>query len=64
MMVVVLIRILTVRLWLPAVFALAINSATGCRQFFKNQIVQNLRVFGNLEADRASLHMTVLNLPQ
>ena len=53
MMVVVLIRILTVRLWLPAVFALAINSVTGCRHSFETKLVQNLRVFGDLEADLA-----------
>ena len=63
-MIVVTFGLVFVRLWLTANFALAVNLVTGCRHAFKNQIVQNLRVLGDLEADLASLHVTVLNLPQ
>ena len=61
---VVTFRLVFVRLWLTARFALAINLVTGCRHSFQIQIVQNLRVLGELEADRASLHVIVQNLPQ
>ena len=40
------------------------HPVTGSRHFFKKQIVQNLRVLGNLEADHARLQITALNLPQ
>ena len=66
MMVVVLIRILTVRLLvargLCACDQLTLSLAASTS--LKNQIVQNFKVLGNLEADHARLHITALNLPQ
>ena len=66
MMVVVLIRILTVRLLvargLCAGDQLTLSLAASTSS--KKQIVQNLRVLGNLEADHARLQITALNLPQ
>ena len=66
MMVVVLIRILTVRRLvargLCACDQLTLSLAASTSS--KKQIVQNIRVVGNLEADRARLHITALNLPQ
>ena len=64
LMIVVTLGLVFARLWLTAIFALAVNSVTSCRHSCKNQNVQNLRVLGNLETEHASLNVIVLNLPQ
>ena len=61
-MMVVTFGLVLVQLWLNALFALVVNSATVCRHLLKNQTVENLRVLGNLETEHAGPHMTVQNL--